>query len=215
MRTIIPNFSLRPERSRNVNAGFNAVIHNALKVNVNYFLRSQRDLILLQIIDTDTARFINRSKVFSSGAEIALSGTIIPNLTYTWNTTYFNIEIREVAQPQDAFLIGSPVPNIPTFFSNVGLRYEIEDAFKEENDLQFNLDAQFVDEFSFIQEGNIRNDENWIPMQFAVDAGFTYKIKDHLSFNFQANNLFDAALFDFISVPRPGTNFAVKVRWNY
>ncbi|MEM0941659.1 MAG: TonB-dependent receptor [Bacteroidota bacterium] len=212
---IIPNFSIRPERSRNLNLDLNADISSFLKANFSYFIRSQRDLIVLQPIDVETARFINRNKVYSSGVEISLRGTLAKKINYTWNTTYFNIEISEVSQQQDEFLIGSPVPNIPTFFSNLGLTYLFEDAFKKENNLQFNIDVQFVDEFSFIQDGNIRNDANWIPVQFAVDAGFTYKIKDNLSFNFQANNVFDTALFDFVSVPKPGRNFAAKVRYNF
>ncbi|MEM9389143.1 MAG: TonB-dependent receptor [Bacteroidota bacterium] len=213
LRTIRPNFSLRPERSRNFNAGFNADISTFLKASVNYFVRSQRDGIILQLLDTENARFINRRKIHSAGAELTLRGAITKNFSYSWNTTYFNLEIREVEQPQDQFLVGSPVPNIPTFFSNMTLSYQFNDTFEEDNKLLLNVDTQFVDEFSFIQQGRIINEDFVIPTQFAVDAGFTYNIKEYLTLNFQANNLFDAELFDFLSVPKPGRNFAVKVRY--
>ncbi|MEM9673906.1 MAG: TonB-dependent receptor, partial [Bacteroidota bacterium] len=114
LRVIRPNFSLKPERSRNFNAGFNADISPFLRTSVNYFLRSQSDGIILQLIDTENARFINRRKIHSAGAELAFRGAITNNFSYSWNTTYFNLEIREVEQPQDQFLVGSPVPNIPT-----------------------------------------------------------------------------------------------------
>ncbi|MEM9673253.1 MAG: hypothetical protein AAF992_11695, partial [Bacteroidota bacterium] len=100
-----------------------------------------------------------------------------------------------------------------TFFSNLTLGYQFNDVLQEDNNLLLNVDAQFVDEFSFIQQGRFINEDFVIPTQFAVDAGFTYSIQNYLTLNFQANNLLDAALFDFLSVPRPGRNFAVKVRY--
>ncbi|MEM6263387.1 MAG: TonB-dependent receptor [Bacteroidota bacterium] len=215
LQTIVPNFSLQPERSQNFNAGLKADLSDLIKINLNYFIRSQRNLILLQILDVESARFINQNRVYSSGVELALTGELTKHLSFVWNITHFDIEIRAINQLQDDFLIGKPVPNIPTFFSNLGLTYTLEDIFRQDNTLQFNLDGQFVDEFSFIQEGRVRNDDNWIPTQYAIDAGLTFQLKEKISFNFQANNLLDAALFDVISVPKPGRNFAVKVRYTY
>ncbi|MEM6736947.1 MAG: TonB-dependent receptor [Bacteroidota bacterium] len=215
LRTVIPNFSLNPERSKNLNAGFNANFTKVFKVNLNYFYRSQRDLIFLQIIDLETAQFINRDKVQSAGFELSLRGEPIRNLTYTWNVTYFDIQIKGVNDIRDQFLLGSPVPNIPTFFSNLGLGYTLDDFLAQDNRLTVNADLQFIDEFSFIQEGNLRNDDNWVPVQYAVDLGLTYHFLDKMSFNFQVNNVFDRELFDFISVPKPGRNYAVKLRYQY
>ncbi|MEM9327357.1 MAG: TonB-dependent receptor, partial [Bacteroidota bacterium] len=132
LQTIIPNFSLDPERSRNLNLGFNADLADYLKLNANYFFRSQRDLIFLQIIDLETAQFINRDRVQSAGIELSLRGEPLQNFGYSWNVTYFDIEIKEVNDIRDEFLLGSPVPNIPTFFSNLGLNYTFDDFLAED-----------------------------------------------------------------------------------
>jgi len=214
LRTIAPNFALRPERSQNVNVGFNLAFREFLKIDFNYFLRNQTDLIFIDVSNISLGTYRNRDDASATGFETSLSGEPFKNFTYTWNTTYQEIKINGFTDIRDEFLVGNPIPNIPTFFTNLALTYTLEDFLKEGNSLKFNTDIYFIDEFSFIQEGGQRNDDNWIPTQNAMDFGLSYIWDNKLSFNFQINNLFDAELFDFISVPRPGRNFAFKIRYN-
>lgn len=215
LRTIAPNFALKPERSQNWNAGLNIELGSFLTIDVNYFLRAQRDLVYLDVSNTSLGRYRNRDRVKATGIEVSFTGTLFKNLSYAWNTTYQQVTINGFNDVRDEFLVGKPIPNIPTLFTNLTLTYIFQDFIKEGNQLSINAYAYFVDEFTFIQEGGQRNDENWIPVQNAADAGITYTHQKNLSFSFQLNNIFDAELFDFISVPKPGRNFAVKVRYNF
>ncbi|HAS40770.1 MAG TPA: hypothetical protein DCS93_09840 [Microscillaceae bacterium] len=215
LRSIAPNFALRPERSQNINAGLNVAISNFLTIDVNYFLRLQRDLVFLDVRNTSLGRYINRDQAKATGFEVAFTGEPFKNFSYAWNTTYQQVTINGFEDIRDEFLVGKPIPNIPTFFTNLSLTYTIQDFIREGNQLRINAYGYFVDEFSFIQEGGQRNDANWIPVQNAADFGITYTWQNKLSFSAQLNNAFDAELFDFISVPKPGRNFAVKVRYSY
>lgn len=215
LRTIGPNFDLKPEKSQNLNLGLNVAFQKYLQLDVNYFLRNQTDLIYLEVNDISLGFFRNRDKARGTGVEVELKGEPFKNFNYVLNGTYQQIKINGFTDIRDQFLDGKPIPNIPTLFGNLSLSYVLENFIGEENNLRLAADANFIDEFSFIQEGGVRNDDNFIPVQNSYDFGITYSLKNKLSFNFQVYNAFDAELFDFISVPRPGRNYAFKVRYSY
>ncbi|BDD09398.1 TonB-dependent receptor [Fulvitalea axinellae] len=207
------NINLKPEKSRNFNLGAKATFSDYLSADVNFFLRKQQDLIRLESDARGMGRYVNQDKVKSQGVELALTGTLFEKLDYSFNTTYQEILIDSFLDPSTEFLLGRPVPNIPTFFGNLEVSYLFENLFGDGKSLKTTVFGNYVDEFMHAHDGKQRNDENWVPEQKSLDLGITYLMDRKFSLSAKAFNVFDAELFDFYSVPRPGRYFALKARY--
>ena len=114
------------------------------------------------------------------------------------------------------FLVGRPFPNIPKFFMNFALRYNAKNWLGYKDKIRFYLQYKYVDEFNFINVGAVYDPNNFVPVQNRVDVGVSVSILDEqFQVNLNANNIFDAAIFDNFSIPRPGRNFNFKLTYQF
>ncbi|MEM7108314.1 MAG: carboxypeptidase-like regulatory domain-containing protein [Bacteroidota bacterium] len=219
-----PNFSLRPERSHNVNLGitYEKTFEKLFRIHTSLdgFIRNTRDLIWLVPVGT-SSQFRNNRQVRSLGMEWSLRvikddhSNIEYNLTQQERTYLaFNEEILVSQYPS---FIGSPFPNTPTFFHNVQLNLGIK-SFKSTLPNIVVYGSWFhVKEFSITDEPPNGEPEPFslVPVQNEFNLGLGYFSPDtKLNLSFQVNNLTnDLALFDNWRVPKPNRNFQFKVNY--
>ncbi|MEM9329597.1 MAG: TonB-dependent receptor, partial [Bacteroidota bacterium] len=214
--TIAPNFGLTAEQSNNLNVGL-FYQHNFSKARfvsfqMDWFLREQTDLIRLDVPRNPNAPavFINEAKVEASGIEAALKATPVNNLNIDVSFTYQDI----INADEGSTDFEAPIPNIPTLFYNLGMRYRFKSPLNAKDEIALFGYYNHVQEFSLIFEGGIRVDENFIPTQNVVDAGLSYQLSDTgFTFSLQANNVTNSELFDNYRIPRPGRNYRLKIRY--
>tara|TARA_B100000809_G_scaffold111195_1_gene109822 strand:+ start:39990 stop:42665 length:2676 start_codon:yes stop_codon:yes gene_type:complete len=217
LSTILPNFQLEPEESLNWNIGaqFEKRFKNnkLFSVNINGFVRDQKNLIRAQQVSIDRVQFKNEALVNGKGVELTLKIIPLKNLALKGNFTYQSNEIVS----NDDGPTGIQVPNTPLNFYNISANYNIENLLKSENDLQLFWTYFFTDKFSINEVTNLdtANTDFIIPVQNVHNAGATYSIKNKgLAFSFNLQNVFNAHVFDNFRIPRPGINYAFKINYS-
>jgi len=217
--TIGPNLDIEPEKSKNLNIGLyykkSFSKERFASIDLNSFLRDQSNLIRLvpgpaAIIEGE---FVNELEADAKGIEAALLVSPIKNLIAGFNLTLQKVVRDGEENEAKTNGIGRPLPNIPTFFYNISARYNINSPIAENDKILFQAYYTFVDEFDFIFQLT-PNEENSIPVQRQLDAGFGYQWqKRGLSLSFQLNNLLNSEVFDNYRVPKPGRNASFKLRY--
>lgn len=214
--TIAPNFGLEAESSDNLNLGlfyrYNLSNRRFASVQIDWFLRNQEDLIRLDVPNNPNspAIFINQDKVQARGIEAAIKSRPASNFNVDLSITYQDV----ISTDETSTDYKKSIPNIPNFFYNLGARYELKSPFNTEDQVTFFGYYNYVQEFSLIFEGGIRNDENFIQTQNQIDAGLSYSLADTgFTFSLQVNNITNAEVFDNYRIPRPERNYRLKIRY--
>ncbi|MEE1963945.1 TonB-dependent receptor [Allomuricauda taeanensis] len=218
---ILPNYTLQPEKSRNINAGFSYANqigqYGFVSFKIDGFLREREDLIRLDRFGLENLIFVNEDAVDGKGVEFASQVTPIKNLDISANLTYQSNEIARVGGSGSQSSVGVQVPNIPRFFYNVGANHQIDNVFKSNNTLKLFWTYFFTDRFSINEVANLdtANPMFVIPEQNLHNAGLTYILEDKgLSFSFNVQNVFNEEIFDNFRIPRPGINYAFKINYS-
>lgn len=219
--TILPNYEIRPEQSDNLNLGLfaqhNWDSHRTISIDINGFLRDQKDLIRLDALAAgELARFINEDQAEAIGLELSARAQPLKPLDITFNFTYQNVTLAESDQVQNDSFVGVQIPNIPDLFFNSSVQYSKSSLWKEDDDFRLFWNYFFVDQFSVtyvINEDNA-NPDNLVPTQNQHDVGFSYAPKPQgLSFSFQVNNVLNEQVFDNFRIPKPGRNYLLKISY--
>lgn len=217
---IFPNANLSPESSNNFNLGFNYKYHISDKTNIrlemNGFIRAQKDIIFLTA--GEISKYENAEEVTSRGIEVDLETNIANHWTLNLNLTKIDKRYSKISDDNISakFLEGTPFPNTPNLFGNVSLRYRHNDLALQDDNISVYASYKYVDEFNYINTGQIRNEENWVSTQHRLDAGWTYSLdKNKYSISFNMLNVLNKELFDNYAVPRPGRSYNVKLIYNY
>ncbi|MEM6814145.1 MAG: hypothetical protein AAF600_07080 [Bacteroidota bacterium] len=218
--TIAPNFGILPERSENVNIGlfYKHYFKNDrfFSLQVDWFFRDLRDLIRLEVPASPNlpASFINQSEVRSQGLEVVINTLPTKNLGINYSFTYQDIVNSESPDTNNTNNSGESIPNIPSSFYNLGATYKVKSPFNKEDQISFFGYYNYVQEFSLIFQGSVRNNRNFIPTQNQLDAGLSYQLSDSgFTFSFQCNNVLDADVFDNYRIPRPNRYYNLKIRF--
>lgn len=217
--TIEPNFSLRPEESKNLNVGlyykhrFNDNQYVAL--DANWFIRDQSNLIRLEPgrNENDPAQFINEAEADATGVELTLRTAPIKSLELAFNYTNQEVVKDGDVNATNTNGIGTAIPNIPSTFYNASIRYRFSNPLAKADQISVFSYYTYVSEFDLIFQAT-RNEANIIPAQRQLDIGLTYNMANKgLTFSLQTNNILDEEVFDNYRVPKPGRNFSFKVRY--
>lgn len=211
---IVPNIQLKPEESDNLNLG---IVYDQkfddgrfVYAELNGFTRDFTNRIFLNSTFSEGARYENRQAVDVKGAEVALRGSPVKNLTASWNITYQSIEIVDWGLPNHDYLTGTPLPNEPVFFYNAEVRYDFK-RFKKVTPGVY-VFFNHINEFRHIPTGKQYNPDNYVPAQSQLDVGASAKfLQDKFIVSVNAHNILDAEMYDYYKVPRPGRNFNVQL----
>jgi len=211
--SILPNYELRPERSRNYNLGiqYSKFLSGSREIffQLDGFIRNQEDLIRPDAFGPENTIFINEAVVKGRGIETAFRYSPLESFNLSVNITW------------QSNTIGSSevqVPNVPRFFYNVGLRFLPKNIFSDQDrKLEFFWNYFFTDRFSIneVPDFNAANPDFIIPAQHLHNTGIIYRMEDkNLSFSFNLQNVFNAEVFDNFRIPRPGINYNFKINYS-
>lgn len=217
--SIFSNIDLQPESSDNYNAGVSYRSRPGRSpfrfgFEANGFLRGQNDIIFLtpDVIQ----RYRNAEEVRTIGIEGEVFLVFWQNLRFTGNITQLEKTYESIDEDNinGQFLVGTRFPNTPSLFGNARLQYTFSRLLADQDRLSLYGQYKYVDEFNFINVGQVRNEENWVPAQHRVDAGLSYTTnKEDITISFNINNLLNEDLFDNFKIPRPGRNYSLKVAY--
>ena len=92
LSTTLPNADLKPERTKSLEAGFDArFLDSRLGVDFSYYKTNSIDQLFAQQVPVGSGisnRFVNGADVQNTGVEIMLTGTPIRNTDFTWDITF-------------------------------------------------------------------------------------------------------------------------------
>lgn len=218
--SILSNVFLKPERSDNFNLGFSYASPGrstlSFKFNANGFFRGQKEIIYLT--NDLFQQYQNSESIRTIGgeAQIALKFWKVLELRYNITRLSQNYESISSSNNTAQFLVGRPFPNIPKFYMNILLNYSAQDWMGRGDKIRFYVQYKYVDEFNFINVGQIYDPANYVPVQHRIDLGVSVAVlNERVTLNLNANNIFDNKIFDNFSIPRPGRNFNFKLTYNF
>jgi outer membrane cobalamin receptor len=216
--TIRSNLNLKPEQSNNYNLGASLktkVFNIPVSTEVNGFYRKQKDRILLLASGFDLAQYFNEEEVEIKGVDGFVAVKPFNNLHVNLSATYQDVRIQSALVAADNNLIGTRVPNLPSFFANVDVGYTWEKFLKEEDQLKLNYYYNYVEKFSSIREANaLQNIANFVPAQHISSLESVYSGKrEKYSIALRINNMFDDDAYDNFRVQRPGRSYTIKLRY--
>lgn len=216
---VVANPSIRPELSNNFNLGFRLgtfhVNEHDFTVSSNLFTRNIKDRIGLPIetslnVNDETILYENQGNGTSKGFDAQLDYTFKNNFGFNFNVSRFDLKIVNRGVEID-------VPNTPFFIMNGSLRYSFKDIIQKESRLNLFYSMYFTDEFSYLvpQGSNTVGDEFFkVPQQLAQDLGLSYVFPSNkLVMSFDIKNVFDQAVYDNLSVQKPGRAFYLKLNY--
>lgn len=216
---VVANPSIRPELSNNFNLGFRLgtfhINKNDFTFSSNLFTRNIKDRIGLPIetslnVNDETILYENQGNGTSKGFDAQLDYTYNDNFGFNFNVSRFDLKIVNRGVEID-------VPNTPFFTMNGSLRYSFKDIIQKESRLNLFYTMYFTDEFSYLvpQGSNTVGDEFFkVPQQLAQDLGLSYVFPDNkLVVSFDIKNIFDEAVYDNLSVQKPGRAFYLKLNY--
>jgi len=213
--TILRNTNLKPENSHNLNlsAGYEGTGRFPVSANLNGFLRDQLDIIYAGT--GIVRRYENQEKVRTLGAEADFS---VKYMEWQLKGAYTRLSrvFRMLKDPLSNFLEGTLFPNHPSNFGNVELEWRKN---RPGNDvLRAYVNYLYIGYYNHTLLG--RNDtyksrpELFVPTQNRVDSGVSYKLaRYHVTAAFNVHNIFDKALFDNFSVPKPGRSVNLRITY--
>ncbi|MEN0062351.1 MAG: TonB-dependent receptor [Myxococcota bacterium] len=207
---VLANLDLVPERSHNVNLGATLRHTNSQTgrwfLDVQGFGRFTDDQIVL-LGDGQRFSHFNVLGARSVGVETSASyATPGEWLTVSGNTTYLDFRNLSQEGPFSGF-VGDRIPNRPWLTANGSLQLRARGASP---DHQLTLDwyTRFVQAFlRGWESAGLSEFKQQVPSQLSHTVAITYAAplnETRVTASAEVQNLFDAQLFDFFGVQRPG-----------
>jgi hypothetical protein len=214
---ILPNLTLAPETSHNVNVGLNVDARSRelgrWTGELNLFARLSEDLIVF-LSDDRRMKYQNVYGATALGAELAL-GWSSPGryLSIDVNGTFQ--DVRNSSEEGDfGAYAGDRIPHRPWLFANARATLRWPDALARGDALTLAWDTHYVHEFFRTWESQgLRESKQVVPSQLVHGIALSYELRGpvNLTSTLEVQNLTDEQTFDFIGVQRPGRSFFFKV----
>lgn len=225
---IVPNFSLQPERSTNLNLGYRYARSGSYCIELNTFYRHTKDMILLVPVQSPYARYENQEKVRGFGVEI--DGMVQPfrMLQLTANLTWQDLRLFGITSPTDRWKNNARLRNTPYFFGNAGISYQLSKLFGDHALVKTYLHYSFMRAFyletipkrmeadGFLgltgHTNTTVNTQLIIPDQHLLTAGISCLfLAAGLTTAIEIKNIPDHNLYDNYRVQRAGRSVHIKL----
>lgn len=210
---VLPNYSLKPERSHNINLGFQYKYSN-INLESNLFYRKTKDIIWLR----PSTLFAQHQNIFQTetrGIDAELSYRFLNSLKVNLNATWQDIRNKSNIEASEKYL-NKRLPNIPYFFGNLNFSYFKKNIFELPLNTQFWYGFRYVEQFYLFWEGDGRKDlKNIIPRQYPNYIGFSLSdINNKYKLTFECQNLFNQKIYDNFKLQKPGRAFYLTLNYN-
>lgn len=221
---VMPDTSLNPEKSMNINVGVTFDIvksqTNSLNLYCNFFYRDVHDKIQKVLIPDgeDLLVYDNFSHVTMSGFDGRLKYDYKGIFSFVQSISYLEPIIRtDINNLGISMTVENPkLPNTPFFQANSEVRVNFLPFRNKNIHTSIYWRFAYVGEFleSIAEYGNEEDRKDVIPLQNAHSTGIAVSLpKEHLALSFDIKNIFNAQLFDNYAVQKPGRAFYVKLSY--
>lgn len=230
---VLPNYSLKPEKSKNVNLGF-VYDGRSLRLELNTYYRNTEQLIRLKNINQYQAKFLNLDHVRGLGVELEISYRPSKNFVMSGNLTWNDFRLKS---SKDNLLNGqhyknARIANMPFYYSNLGFSYNLNDILHLSTDFSLFWNYSYVHQYylDFIEKqfepdgflglwGNSKiNTSRIIPVQHLHSIGFVYTRDlgaNNVSLSAEVKNLFNNEIYNEFKMQSPGRNYRIKLTYSF
>ncbi len=194
---LIGDRNLKPEKSRNADAGVHQQLGDAASIDVVLFHNEYEDLI---DFDPETFRSVNRDRVTTRGVEFGADWRLQPALATRLHATWTDIDVKGSARE---------LLQRPEWRAGAGIRWQPRDTWLVDLDWLYVgdvLDAVVTDSGS-VQE---RLDD-----YHRVDISARWQATQRLGVSLAIDNLLDADYQEAIGFPAAGVRPRLGVTWRY
>lgn len=222
------NTDLRPENSKNLNAGliFDRTfgIHR-LTAEVSYIYRHTKDFIFkgVSLTSDPTTSYTNIGKAVTHGIEASMQYDLDDRMNAGFNLTYQDIKDKAKTSSggtsyvdgiAESVTYGQRMPNIPYFFVNVDAAYNFRNTVTKGDIITLEYSADYVYKYYLSFPGLGRTTaKKYIPTQMSHNAAVMYAIKGGTySVGLECTNITDEKLYDNYRLQKPGRTFMAKFR---
>jgi len=209
---IMPNLSLAPETSHNLNLGIN-FIHTRLNAQINGFYRSTNNIIW-QRPSSRYFMYQNLSKSSSFGIEGDVNYRFYDVIKLGLNATYQDIRNRSEINGNQRYF-DKRIPNIPYLFGNTDITYEHKKLLCDRLKMNLWYGMRYVHDFYlFWDVDGTKESKNIIPAQYSGSLGCSLTEKEgKYTLSFECQNIFNENLYDNFRVQKPGRAFYLTINY--
>ncbi len=232
---ILPNITLKPEQSLNLNFGIRYKPNRRYNIELSTYMRNVKDLIRLKDVTQFQSLFLNLDNVRGYGVELEGQWRPIDQFTLSGNLTYneFRFKGSNADIANNDHFINARVSNMPFYFGNANASYRFDRVFDDKDRLQIYWAYSYVHQFylDFIEKqyepdgflglyGKSKVYTNRvIPVQQIHSAGFVWtrelENEKAISLSAEANNIFDAAVYNTFKMQSAGRNYSLKLSYEF
>ncbi|MFD1628709.1 TonB-dependent receptor [Pseudopedobacter beijingensis] len=219
------NISLKPEQSYNYNAGVTWATHinkiHRFNFDVNALYRKTSDFIRVNLDPNQVKQSMkNWDNVENKGIDGEIRYSYKNLITSGINVTYQDIKDKSIYQQNSnvpSLSYNTPMPNLPTFFSNVDLSVFLHNVYRKGNTLSFGYNLLYVAPFYLYTPAYGTTSTKFLTeRQYAHDASIVYTMANgKYNIAFECKNLMDNLLIDNYSLQKPSRGFYVKTRYYF
>lgn len=224
------NPDLKPEKSKNLNLGllFDMQINDdhRLMAEVNYLYRHTKDFILkgVSLTSDPTTSYENIGKAVTNGIEASMQYHYKNIFTIGGNLTYQDIKDRQKTESTNNSYIdngvtenityGQRMPNIPYFFVNGDVAYNLHNIGHRGNTLTLGYNCDYIYKYYLSFPGLGRpTSKKYIPTQFSHSASLSYLMAGgKYSISLDLENITNEKLYDNYRLQKPGRSVEAKFR---
>lgn len=225
--TRAPNFNLKPERSFNANLGYRYT-SNKFSGEIGTFYRKTKGMILLTPIQPPFSQYRNLDSIQGYGFDVDLSYRFFKNMEVTGNATWQDIRMIDIGVPLYKWIEGTRLTNTPYFFSNIGLKGNLQHIFTKNDALKPYVHYNFIREFYLVHVPKDKEADGFlgitgssqvstkdlVPDQSLMNIGFNYVFPSaRWAFSTEVKNVMDAKLYDYYKIQRPGRSIHFKINY--
>lgn len=216
-----PSQGLEPERSNNLNVGFNYYgrkqAHN-WGVNATLIYRDTKGMIRQAILggSFDYSRYENLENVLSYGADLEMNydynGRFEAKLSLSKLQALFNTEFDAKGDRYQYYRMH--IRNEPSFKVNAHLGYMQPNLFAKGGRASVYANIHYVEAFNRDWSNVGSRNLAIIPTQLVTNLGLSYAFpKHHFTLSLDAKNIFDRQVYDNYGLQKPGRAFYAKLTY--
>lgn len=209
---MLPNLSLVPETSHNLNLGLNYK-QSKLNTQINGFYRST-DNIIWQRPSSRYFMHQNLSKSSSLGVEGQVDCYLFDMIKLSVNATYQEIRNRSEVDGSERYY-DKRIPNMPYLFGNASINYEHKKLVWNSLKMNFWYGMRYAHDFYLFWDiDGSRESKNIIPAQYPGHLGWSFTEKEgKYALSFDCQNIFNEKLYDNFRVQKPGRAFYLTLNY--
>jgi len=230
---IVANYELEPEESQNINFGY-TFSKKKFGFEINSYYRNTKGLIRLKDLNQYQAMHLNLDNVRGVGVELQAKYEPVEQLYVSGNLTWNDFRLRSSRDPylNNQHFKKARVANMPFYYGNLSVAYNLQEIFKLSTDLSFFWDYSYVHQYylDYIEKqfepdgflglfGNSKiNTSRIIPNQHTHNIGFIYVRdfdKQSVSFSAELKNAFNEEIYNEFKMQSAGRNFRAKITYSF